>query len=71
MCEICRQHPCHPACPNADEEPVIANCVDCGRELYEGDKVFKGVCEDCMRDYSVDEVLCMCGESFETLGGIE
>ena len=37
MCEICRQTPCHPRCPNADEPKIIGHCdnVNCGEPLRE------------------------------------
>ena len=34
MCKLCRQEPCNPHCPNAEEEPLI--CTDCGDEILIG-----------------------------------
>ena len=36
ICEICRQIPCHPRCPNAIHK-VKSICEICGEELYEGE----------------------------------
>lgn len=36
ICEICRQIPCHPRCPNAIHK-VKSTCEICGEELYEGE----------------------------------
>lgn len=35
MCEVCRQYPCHPRCPNA-EEVVIGCCTFCKSEILKG-----------------------------------
>ena len=36
ICEICRQIPCHPRCPNAIHK-IKSTCEICGEELYEGE----------------------------------
>lgn len=38
MCDICRQHPCHPRCPNAEEPKVKEICSICHEGIYIGDK---------------------------------
>ena len=53
MCEYCRMSKCPSSCPN--HEPTIAgHCVNCGREIYVGDEVYKidndMWCEDCISD---------------------
>ena len=38
MCEICRQYPVHPQCPNA--EPILYGyCEKCGRQIYAGERI--------------------------------
>lgn len=52
MCEECRQTPCHPRCPNADEPRVVTVCDVCDSKIYEGDTMYKiegmCICEDCI-----------------------
>ena len=54
MCRECRQEPCHPRCPNAEEVPL--ECTDCGSEIEIGAYVdIKGeefICENCLMDMS-------------------
>ena len=54
MCRVCRQEPCHPRCPNAEEVPL--ECIDCGSEIEIGAYVdIKGeefICENCLMDMS-------------------
>ena len=33
MCDVCRQTPCPPMCPNADAPKVIGHCDHCEAEL--------------------------------------
>ncbi len=66
MCEICGQIPCHPSCPNADEELPVERCVECGEGIYSGEKYFAScigpICQICMEDKTVDEILESMGE---------
>lgn len=52
MCEVCRQYPCDPRCPNAPEPPIFAKCEECGYEIYDGDTYYeidgKNYCEACV-----------------------
>ena len=52
MCDICHQHPCAGACPNAPEPPVFATCRECGGNIYDGEDYYKLIneyfCEDCV-----------------------
>lgn len=52
MCKECRQHPCHPRCPNADEPTVVFLCGWCNSEIIEGDDYYNiddcQVCEECV-----------------------
>ncbi|MBQ6091324.1 MAG: hypothetical protein IJL07_08690 [Lachnospiraceae bacterium] len=70
MCEICRQIPCHPRCPNAPEPEPKYECSECGEGIYEGDRYFDGpdgyICEDCMENKSVEDVLGLFGEVLTT-----
>lgn len=54
MCEICRQYPCHPCCPNADEIEPIYICDNCKEGIYDGEYVFEiggcKYCEGCIND---------------------
>lgn len=51
MCEICRQHPCHPRCPNAPDPVIVTYCACCGEPIREGYEYYevegKDYCEDC------------------------
>ena len=33
MCDVCRQSPCDPRCPNAPEPEAVYKCRNCGRRL--------------------------------------
>lgn len=51
MCEICRQNPCAPQCPNFEDEPLFY-CNKCDEPIY-ADEVYYEVCgeifcEDCV-----------------------
>lgn len=52
MCEECRRSPCHPSCPNADEEMPVYYCDSCGEGIYDGEEyypLFDGhYCVDCI-----------------------
>lgn len=52
MCEICRQFPCHPCCPNFEDKPVTY--CGCGRPIYAGDDFYEILdviyCEECVSD---------------------
>lgn len=74
MCEICRQYPCHPRCPNAPEPPIFDTCEKCGEPIYEGDEYVEiddsVFCTDCAESTYADEdeenTPCeSCGEPIE------
>ena len=54
MCDICRQTPCHPRCPEAPEPDAIYICECCGDGIYAGDGYYDfldGIwCEECVRE---------------------
>ena len=38
MCNECRQHPCHPRCPNSEESHKYIGCCECcGKSIYENE----------------------------------
>ena len=67
MCDICRQTPCHPRCPNAPEPKPVERCCLCGEGIYEGDEYLNTtdgcVCKDCLENFSIDQWLELIGES--------
>ena len=70
MCEICRQTPCHPRCPNAPEPKPVEMCCLCGEGICEGDEYLNTtdgcVCKGCLEDFSIDQWLELIGESLTT-----
>ena len=70
MCDICRQTPCHPRCPNAPEPKPVERCCLCGEGIYEGDEYLITtdgcVCKDCLEDFSINQWLELIGESLTT-----
>ena len=53
MCNVCRQTPCCPACPNFEDEPLYY-CDKCECGIF-ADEVFYEVCgsilcENCVND---------------------
>lgn len=41
MCEICKQSPCHPRCPNHKDEKPRHYCSSCGDGIYFGEEYIK------------------------------
>ena len=70
MCCVCMSNPCHPRCPNAPEPKLVYICGRCGYGIFEGDKFFEGpdgyVCEECLEDMTVEQILEMLGENLRT-----
>ena len=54
MCDICRQSPCDPRCPNAPEPPSVFICSGCGDLIYDGDDYYEIMgeqfCQNCIED---------------------
>lgn len=52
MCNICRQVPCDPRCPNAPEPPSVFVCSGCGWPIRDGERYWdimgEQFCEDCI-----------------------
>lgn len=65
MCEICRQNPCHPRCPNAPEPKPVHKCEMCHGGIFEGDKFLEScrgiICIDCLEDMDISELLEIAG----------
>lgn len=75
MCEYCRQIPCHPRCPNA-EEVIIGVCDICGDDILEGYTFYEMpdgtiVDEDCVESKFNDDpdnpniICCECENELE------
>jgi len=52
-CDICRQFPHHPRCPNAPDPPVVYYCNMCNEEIREGDDYYDfgelKICYSCVK----------------------
>ena len=70
MCSMCLSSPCRQGCPNASEPIPVHTCRKCGSGIYEGEKYFDAlegaVCEECLSDMAMEEILKMCGEELQT-----
>lgn len=68
MCAVCKMTPCHPSCPNAPEPRAFMRCIECGEGIYADDKYFDagigGICEECMENKKISEILELLGEQF-------
>lgn len=70
MCNLCLQIPCNLRCQNASEPTPIYVCEKCRSGIYEGDKFFDSlngiICNDCLEDMTIDELLVLCDMRIET-----
>lgn len=70
MCEICRQYPCDPRCPNAPEPKPVYECRKCKDGIQDGEKYFDSpdgpICKGCIEDMTVTEFMELIGETFST-----
>ncbi len=71
MCEICRQIPCHPRCPNASDPEPEYRCSECGDGVFPGMEYLKlddgsVLCKDCLDGKSLTEILEIFGEKLKT-----
>ena len=52
ICDICRNIPCIPRCPNAPEPRPIFICSGCGEDILEGDLYWdimgEQFCDSCI-----------------------
>lgn len=72
MCEICRQSPCDPRCPCADQPEEICSCKICGEPICEGDEYYdmdgECYCVSCFEDNAVEILVEECGATLLTAG---
>lgn len=61
MCDICRQVPCHPRCPNAPAPRGVHTCKYCGEPIIAGEKMWElegdHYHDDCIDDMTSKELL--------------
>ena len=70
MCDICRQAPCHPRCPNAPDPIPVFICSGCDHDIYEGEDMYRlfgeQYCERCIEESAreaEDDLVCfLCDE---------
>jgi len=64
MCIECRKNPCHPMCPNAPEQEVVGECMNCKGYIFKGNEIWKDECEykyccqDCAIDFNGIKEIC-------------
>jgi len=65
MCSVCLNSPCDYRCPNAEEMLPQHYCISCDCGIEHGknylDTIEGKICEGCMEDMSVREILELCG----------
>lgn len=65
MCDVCRQTPCNPRCPNAPEPQAVYTCKICGESIVEGDEYYEMdgefYHEECFEDAAVKILMDECG----------
>lgn len=70
MCSVCRQHPCHPMCPNAPEPPAVYTCESCKEPIRAGDEYFEldgdYWHEECASDNAMEILTEHCGGTKRT-----
>lgn len=64
MCEICRQHPCHNLCPNAEPRRVVGVCSVCQSEILEGEEIYQVASDEaihanCVQGFTPEEVFSL------------
>lgn len=66
MCDLCRQNPCSPRCPNYTPLKTIHYCSSCGEGIYDGEEYIENFDSeyrhyDCF--YELRELVkWLCGE---------
>lgn len=67
MCDVCRQIPCHPRCPNAPEPTAVLMCARCNSGIYAGDRYHNSeggvLCMECIDDMSARDYMEFIGET--------
>lgn len=71
MCSECWYTIGHaPGCPNAPDPEPVHKCIECGGEIYEGDKYYDSgdgaICQECMEDKTTSELMELFDESYST-----
>ena len=70
MCSMCLSTPCHPRCPNAPGPVPVLECAACHEGIFEGEKYLKTeegpMCEDCVEELSVTDLMELVGVEFST-----
>lgn len=79
MCTECRQHPCHPRCPNAPEPKAVYECVYCKKSIHDGEGYYKHngdyFHEECFSDAALklvaeDGAICVDAKDDEAKIGV-
>ena len=69
MCALCRQTPCDPRCPNAEEPKPAKICTQCGDGIPSGEWYYDSpqgpICYGCIDDMSAQEILTILGEGMK------
>lgn len=75
MCSVCRQHPCHPMCPNAPEPPAVYTCESCKEPIRAGEEYFEldGEYwhEECASDNAMAILTELCGATIGTADEVD
>lgn len=70
MCSVCRQHPCHPCCPNAPEPKKVYACSNCNEDICFGDEYAEidgeKYCKSCINDMTAKEIVELFGGDWRT-----
>ena len=63
----------NPMVRDSKEEVILAHCIECGGEIYEGDTVYKTdegyIHEDCLEDFVRNQLRFDKGDLYK--GGLE
>lgn len=62
MCEICRQTPCHPRCPNAKSPKIMGICSICRGAIESGEEIYQvsedeAIHADCVQGFTLEEMM--------------
>lgn len=71
MCEICRQFPCHPRCPNYSTPQPRIICCYCDEGIYQGERYLDNeqgeyIHEDCIGCAGYDWLINWLGFEYKT-----
>ena len=73
MCEICRQTPCHPRCPNYEPPKASRYCSICDEGIYNGEKYVVNIDDeyahyDCLTNLSNRAMIKWLGGEIKGMG---